>query len=168
MQVSPGGPSPRYGAVGGRDRRVLAASVPNLSWPNTSFYLAGGIDASTVSPLSDVWRLDVTGTLSSNNLNDIFASWDQVDISTTGIPSKVGAAEAVISQGAYQMLAAVDGCSSSVAFTPNSSCAQPDSYIINTGQALSRLLVHVLPRVLTGQCYRTLTQLAPHRRRRFS
>ncbi|KAF9821215.1 hypothetical protein IEO21_00823 [Rhodonia placenta] len=133
VQVSPGGPSPRYGAVGGRDRRVLAASVPNLSWPNTSFYLAGGIDASTVSPLSDVWRLDVTGTLSSNNLNDIFASWDQVDISTTGIPSKVGAAGAVISQGAYQMLAAVDGCSSSVAFTPNSSCAQPDSYIINTG-----------------------------------
>ncbi|KAI0952201.1 hypothetical protein AcW1_004364 [Taiwanofungus camphoratus] len=130
VSLSEGGPSGRYGAVGGYDSRTAAATVPNSPYPNNTFYLAGGIDGSSVSPLSDVWQLNVTGTLSSNNLNDVYGSWEQIPMSGSSAPSKVGAAGAVVSQSTDQIIAAIGGCTTSSA--SNASCAQADSYIINT------------------------------------
>lgn len=66
MTVSPGGPGPRWGASGGIDVRVPNTQDPRLPEPNNTFYLSGGDDGTGLHPLSDVWKLQVTGTLSSN------------------------------------------------------------------------------------------------------
>ncbi|CCL99420.1 uncharacterized protein FIBRA_01438 [Fibroporia radiculosa] len=135
VNISPGGPSARSDAVGGNDARSNVIQDPTLSWPNNTFYVVGGIDDSTVYPLSEVWQLNVTGFLSSNNPNDVYASWEQVHVSTPNIPSRVGAAGAVVSQGTTQIVAAVGGCSSTNKVTPNTTCAQSEAYIINTEEA---------------------------------
>src|ERR1700736_1774459 len=69
INISPGGPSARWGASGGTDPRVNFLSSSGF---NISFYLAGGNDGTTAYPLSDVWRLNVSGTLSSNVPNGLF------------------------------------------------------------------------------------------------
>ncbi|KAL6309597.1 hypothetical protein BKA93DRAFT_722793 [Sparassis latifolia] len=129
VSMSPGGPSARYGAVGGIDVRTFPATDPTLSTPNNTIYLAGGIDTSGVSSLSDVWRLNISGTLSPNVPNGVVGSWEQVSISSSNVPTKVGAAGAVVSQLAEDIIA-VGGCTTSVA--SSSPCSEGDSYIINT------------------------------------
>ncbi|KAH9938274.1 uncharacterized protein B0H18DRAFT_8787 [Fomitopsis serialis] len=132
VTVSSGGPSARYGAVGGKDLRT-PDTASGMASPNNSFYLAGGISGNSVSPLSDVWQLDVTGTLSSNNPNSVEASWKQLSIQSSNTPSKVGAAGAVVSSSAQDIIA-FGGCTSNVKITPNESCARADPYIISTGE----------------------------------
>lgn len=129
--MSSGGPSARYGAVGGKDPRT-AYILSGSATPNNSFYLAGGISGDSVSPLSDVWRLNVTGSLSSNT-DSLAASWEQVSLQSSNGPTKVGVAGAVVS-GSAQDIVAFGGCTSSSNITPNDSCATSDAYIINTGQ----------------------------------
>ncbi|TFY61594.1 hypothetical protein EVJ58_g4411 [Rhodofomes roseus] len=132
VMVSSGGPSARYGAIGGKDQRT-PYTWTDTATPNNSFYLAGGISGDSVSPLSDVWQLNVTGALSSNNPNSVQAGWMQLSLQSHNIPSKVGAAGAVVSSSAQDIIA-FGGCTSSSELTPSTSCAQADSYIINTGE----------------------------------
>ncbi|KZT12572.1 uncharacterized protein LAESUDRAFT_5846 [Laetiporus sulphureus 93-53] len=136
VNISPGGPSGLYGAVGGIDTRTMAVTVANSPYPNNSFYVAGGTDGTTVFPLSNIWRLTVTGVLSSNNPNGSYGSWENISLPNSNLPSKVGAAGAVISQTAQQ-IAAIGGCDASVPFTPSASCAEQDAYIINTQEDTS-------------------------------
>ncbi|OBZ70174.1 hypothetical protein A0H81_09875 [Grifola frondosa] len=53
VNMSPGGPSARWGAVGGIDIRVPFIQDPVVPGPNRSLYLAGGYDGKTMYPLSD-------------------------------------------------------------------------------------------------------------------
>lgn len=69
VNLSPGGPSARWGSSGGVDPRIPFTPVGL----NNSFYVAGGTDGTTSFPLSDLWRLNVTGTLSSNLAMDVYA-----------------------------------------------------------------------------------------------
>ncbi|KAH9951683.1 hypothetical protein B0H21DRAFT_783424 [Amylocystis lapponica] len=146
VNLSPGGPSPRWGAAGGNDRRTPVVQDQFLATPNNSLYLAGGVDGTSVSPLSDVWRLNVTGTLSSNSVNTVEGSWEQITISASNIPSKVGVAGAVVSQGAEQIVA-IGGCTTTNA--TDSSYADPDSYIINV-QAQNVQAPKACPAARTG------------------
>lgn len=93
---------------------------------NNSFYLAGGQDQNSISPLSDVWRLNVSGTVSPNNPRQVFGSWESVSIST--LPSIQGLAGTVISQ---QIISA-GGCNDTTPTNSDDGCAVGDSFIINT------------------------------------
>lgn len=93
---------------------------------NNSFYLAGGQDNNSISPLSDVWRLNISGTLSPNNPRQVFGSWDHMSVST--LPSVQGLAGAVISQ----QIISSGGCKATTPANSNNSCAVGDSFIINT------------------------------------
>jgi hypothetical protein len=67
INISPGGPSARWAASGGSDPRTPFSPLQGL---NNSFYLAGGNDGTAAYPLSDVWRLNISGALSSNLPNN--------------------------------------------------------------------------------------------------
>lgn len=121
--VSPGGPSPRWGAAGGIDIRVSFISDPVVPGPNNTFYLAGGYDGTTASPLSDVWRFNISGTLSSNLPNDSAGSWEH--ITTGSLPARIDLASTMISQ----QIVAAGGCS--LASAASDSCPQQDSYVID-------------------------------------
>jgi hypothetical protein len=125
VNVSAGGPSARWGASGGIDIRTAAVQDPVVPGPNNTFYLAGGFDGTTLSPLSDIWKLELSGTLSSNMPNTAGGSW--VNISFGNLPSRFGQAGAML----HQQLIVTGGCDTA---TPSgNSCAQQDSYIIDTG-----------------------------------
>ena len=127
VQVSPGGPSARWGASGGIDIRTPANQDPIVPGPNNTFYLAGGFDGTTTSPLSDVWRLNVSGILSSNLPTDVRGSWEHLGI--PDLPGRVDQAGTVVGQ----QVIAVGGCdSSSSPTTSNTSCARQDAFVINT------------------------------------
>ena len=117
------GPLPQWGASGGIDISTPAVQDPLLSGPNNTFYVAGGSDGTNAASLSDVWRLHISGTLSSNLPNDTVASWDQLTIGN--LPARVGQAGTVISQ----QLISVGGCNStlSIGCTPE----QEDSYVVD-------------------------------------
>ena len=89
-----------------------------------------------MNPLSDVWRLNVTGTLSSNNPNSVEASWMQITGYSSGTPSKVGAAGAVVSStvAGTQEIISFGGCTSSNDTTPSESCASSEAYMIHTDE----------------------------------
>ncbi|KAF8175374.1 hypothetical protein BJ912DRAFT_988653 [Pholiota molesta] len=124
--LSPGGPSARWGASGGIDLRTPSISDPILPGPNNTFFLAGGFDGNP-EPLSDVWRLSLSGTLSSNMPDSVNGSWSKVSIGN--LPGRVEQAGTVV----LQQIVAMGGCASSTSLTAtNSTCATQDSFIINT------------------------------------
>jgi len=124
VALSPGGPSARWGAAGGNDRRVTYLATAGL---NNSFYLSGGQNKDSISPLSDVWRLNVSGTVSPNNPNQVFGSWESLSISGT-LPSMQGLAGTVISQ----QIISSGGCNSTTPANNDDGCAVGDSFIIST------------------------------------
>jgi hypothetical protein len=125
--LSPGGPSARWGASGGIDLRTPSISDPILPGPNNTFFLAGGFDGENPEPLSDVWRLSLSGTLSSNMPDSVNGSWSKVSIGN--LPGRVEQAGTVV----LQQIVAMGGCASSTSLTAtNSTCATQDSFIINT------------------------------------
>lgn len=98
---------------------------------NNSFYLVGGQDQNSISPLSDVWRLNVSGTLSPNNPDQVFGSWEFIPVPT--LPSIQGPASTVISQ----QIISSGGCGATTPANTNNSCAVGDSFIINTSSRSS-------------------------------
>jgi hypothetical protein len=121
VSISPGGPSARWGSSGGIDTRSVPIQDPRLASPNNTFYLVGGTDGSQSSSLSDIWRFNITGSLSANLQNSV-GSWDHLTIGN--LPAKVGQGGTI----AYNQIVTVGGCNAS---TGNSSaCAQQDSYVI--------------------------------------
>ena len=112
-------PLPRWGASGGIDSST--APVPLLDGLNNTLYITGGFDGTQASSLSDVWRLNISGTLSSNLPNDTTARWDHLTIGN--LPAKVGQAGTVISE----RIITFGGCNStSVGCLP-----EQDSYVID-------------------------------------
>ncbi len=95
----------------------------------------GGIRSSgsqlSAVPLSEVWQLDITGTLSSNLVNSLVGTWSK---------KSVGNNTAVSGEGGTvvkQQLVAFSGCIGTP--SPNTSCAQPYSYVTDTSTGLSVL-----------------------------
>lgn len=124
-------PSARWGAAGGMDYRTPSIPDTFLAWPNNSYFLIGGFDGKSPVPLSDVWRFNVTGPLSSNNINDVYGTWEQISVTTTALGSaaQVGLAGTAVYQGQEQHIVAVGGCNgTSVA---NDTCADGNSYVVN-------------------------------------
>ncbi|KAF8631955.1 hypothetical protein AX15_002116 [Amanita polypyramis BW_CC] len=123
VSIPSGGPSPRWGASGGIDIRVTSTQDPRLASPNNTFYLAGGLSGPSGDSLSDVWRFNITGTLSPN-FAESSGSWDHLTIGS--LPVAVGQGGTVT----YSQVVVVGGCNS----TSGSpiSCAQQASYVITT------------------------------------
>ncbi|KIL70075.1 hypothetical protein M378DRAFT_156128 [Amanita muscaria Koide BX008] len=124
VSVSPGSPSPRWGASGGIDTRVSTVQDPRLSYPNNTFYLAGGTSGSQSDALSDIWRLNISGALAAN-LQSSVGSWEHLTIGN--LPAKVGQGGTVINN----QIVSVGGCNSSAG--NSSACAQQDSYVVTVG-----------------------------------
>ncbi|KAF8076371.1 hypothetical protein FPV67DRAFT_1664652 [Lyophyllum atratum] len=123
VNVAPGGPLPRWGASGGIDISTPPIQDPVIPGPNNTFYLAGGYDGSRLSSFSDIWRLNISGTLSSNLPNDSEGSWDLLTIGH--LPSKSNPSGTVVN---HQMII-TGGCSSPAS---NGVCADQDSYLVDT------------------------------------
>ncbi|KAF5388241.1 hypothetical protein D9615_000402 [Tricholomella constricta] len=123
VNVSPGGPLPRWGASGGIDISTHPIQDPVVPGPNNTFYIAGGYDGIRSSSFSDVWRLNISGTLSSNLPNDSQGSWDHLTIGH--LPSKFNESGTIVNH----RLILTGGCSSP---TTDDTCAEQDSYVIDT------------------------------------
>jgi hypothetical protein len=87
--------------------------------------MAGGTDGVKTFPLSEVWRLHLSGTLSSNLPNSASGSWDRMTIGS--FPARVGDGGTIVGQ----QLVAMGGCG--VAQT-NTSCASQDSFVIDVAR----------------------------------
>ena len=125
--------------MGGIDPRVKFTTDPRTTTPNNTLYMAGGFDGSKAYPLSEVWRLDVSGTLSSNLPNSVTASWSRVDVSSD-INPRVSVGGTVVTQ----TIVAIGGCnpaSPQESFL-DSSCALQDAQLID---ASSGNVVNVSP-----------------------
>ncbi|KAG5646567.1 hypothetical protein DXG03_002870 [Asterophora parasitica] len=123
VNMSPGGPLPRWGASGGIDISTQPIQDPILPGPNNTFYLAGGFNGSRPSSLSDVWRLNLSGTLSSNLPDNVQGSWSHLNIGQ--LPSKSNESGTVVNH----QLVLTGGCTSS---TEDGTCAEQDTYVIDT------------------------------------
>lgn len=78
-----------------------------------------------------MWRLNVSGTLSPNNPNQVFGSWDSIHVST--LPSIQGPAGTLISQ----QIISSGGCNATTSANSDDSCAVGDSFVINTSSQSS-------------------------------
>ncbi|KAH9179631.1 hypothetical protein EDB89DRAFT_2110951 [Lactarius sanguifluus] len=131
------------GAVGGIDTNIPFNSSGSLG-PTNTFLLMGGVRSSgsqlSPVPLSEVWQLDISGTLSSNLVNSLVGIWSK---------KSVGNSTAVSGEGGTivkQQLVAFSGCIGTP--SPNTSCAQPYSYVTDTSTGLSVLPVPcAVPRI---------------------
>ncbi|KIJ70578.1 hypothetical protein HYDPIDRAFT_77775, partial [Hydnomerulius pinastri MD-312] len=129
VTISPGGPSPRWGASGGRDYRIQA----DTSSTNTTFYLSGGTDGKTMFPVNDVWELQVTGTLSPNlATNNTFGSWSSRTIGN--VPGySVNQASTIVGAS----IVSVSGCNTTA--DSNEDCAEGNSYVVNASPSPSEI-----------------------------
>ena len=131
------------GAVGGIDTNIpFNLSAPQ--GPTNSFYLMGGISGSASQlspvPLSEIWQLDISGTLSSNLVDSLVGTWSKI---TAGNKTAVSGEGGTIVK---QKLVAFSGCIG----TPNAdvSCVQPDSFVTDAGTELSVQTTHcAVPRI---------------------
>ncbi|KAL0949966.1 hypothetical protein HGRIS_009986 [Hohenbuehelia grisea] len=124
VQISPGGPSARWGAAGGVDFRTPFISDPVVPGPNNTFYLAGGYDGSSIQPLSDVWMLKMAGTLSSNLPDSAVGSWSRIPLSSKLSP-RLQSGSTVIAQ----KIVSSGGCNT--ASSKANACASNTSYVID-------------------------------------
>ncbi|KAG6880048.1 hypothetical protein C0992_007365 [Termitomyces sp. T32_za158] len=137
----PPGPLPRWAAAGGIDLTTPPIQDPSLPSPNNTFYLVGGYDGNHSSSFSDVWTLDISGTLSSNLPNDTDGSWDHLTIQN--LPSKSNVSGTVVGH----QVVLTGGCSSP---SEKDTCAEEqDSYVIDT-QRLMVTSLSVCPAPRTG------------------
>ncbi|KAH9482635.1 hypothetical protein JR316_0004735 [Psilocybe cubensis] len=128
VQLSVGGPSPRWGASGGIDIRAIPNQDSTIPGPNNTFYLAGGFNGNSIDPLSDVWRLNISGILSSNLPNSVQGSWERIS-GISNLPGRVNQAGTIV----MNQIVASGGCNSSTSSTTtNTACAKQDSFVINT------------------------------------
>ncbi|KAG6814168.1 hypothetical protein H0H92_000844 [Tricholoma furcatifolium] len=125
VKISPGTPLPRWGACGGIDPTTAPIQDPVLPGPNNTFYLVGGYNGISPSSFSDVWRLNISGTLSSNLPNDTDGSWGHLTIGQ--LPSKYNASGTVVGH----QIVVTGGCTS---LSANGICAEQESYVIDTQQ----------------------------------
>ncbi|EJD01377.1 uncharacterized protein FOMMEDRAFT_21769 [Fomitiporia mediterranea MF3/22] len=125
INISPGGPSPRYSASGGIDVTASPVTDLNVQGPNNTFYLAGGDDGQNALSLSDVWEFEVAGVLTSNNANNVVGSWKQIQFSDS-LPTRVRQGGTVMPSA---LVVAAGGCPSTS--STDNTCAQQDSHVLN-------------------------------------
>ncbi|KAJ7744440.1 hypothetical protein DFH07DRAFT_22032 [Mycena maculata] len=123
VTISPGGPSARWGSSGGIDTRVPPVSDPVLPGPNNTLWLWGGENGQ--SSFSDLWRLNISGTLSSNMPNSAVGSWEHLPLAN--LPETVGQGGGV----SGDQIVFSGGCNTT-SFSGDA-CALQDTYIINAG-----------------------------------
>ncbi|PPQ69878.1 hypothetical protein CVT24_003213 [Panaeolus cyanescens] len=127
VELSAGGPGPRYSASGGNDIRTPAVQDPIVPGPNNTFYLAGGFDGTSLHPLSDIWRLNISGTLASNLPDNVKGSWERLN---------VGNAASIFEQAGTVLgnsVIAAGGCHSPTLLSDiNITCAAQDAFILDT------------------------------------
>ncbi len=91
-------------------------------------------------PLSEIWQLDISGTLSSNLVDSLVGTWST---------KSAGNNTAVSGEGGTivkEQLVAFSGCINTP--NPNPSCAQPYSFVTDAGTLLSRSpAVCAVPRI---------------------
>ncbi|KAJ7068262.1 hypothetical protein C8F01DRAFT_978175 [Mycena amicta] len=121
VHLSPGGPSARWGASGGIDTRVAPVSDPVLPGPNNTFWYWGGSDATSFS--EQLWRLNISGTLSSNLPDSAVGSWEQLPLDP--LSPLVGQGGGVLGQ----QIVATGGCNDTL--VPDENCAVQTTYVIN-------------------------------------
>ncbi|EIN10748.1 hypothetical protein PUNSTDRAFT_142689 [Punctularia strigosozonata HHB-11173 SS5] len=128
VKISAGGPSARYDAAGGIDTRVSpVADTHGVPGPNNTFYLAGGVDSSGPVALSDVWQLEIAGTLSANLPDSVTGSW--VQLKFDNLPARANQSGTVIApDGSHSSVVAFGGCSTTDA---DDSCADNASNVIS-------------------------------------
>ncbi|KAG5724371.1 hypothetical protein E4T56_gene16053 [Termitomyces sp. T112] len=135
------GPLPRWGAAGGIDLATNPIQDRSVPGPNNTFYLAGGFDGIRPSSLSDVWRLNISGTLSSNLPSDTNGSWDHLTIGN--LPSKFNVSGTVVGH----QVVLTGGCS---LLSETGACiAEQQSYVIDA-QRLTVTPQSVCPAPRTG------------------
>lgn len=100
-----------------------------MNTPTNSFYVAGGFDDQSAISLSDMWRFNVSGTLSSNLPKDVVGSWEKLSLLNHSLPAIGGSATATVMQSPDQLIAAVGGCN--LASGADAACAEGDSFIIS-------------------------------------
>jgi hypothetical protein len=107
----------------------------------------GGVTSSgsqlSPAPLSDIWQLDISGTLSSNLVTSLVGQWSKKSAGNyTGVSGEGGTI-------VKQQLVAFSGCVGTP--TPNVSCAAPFSYVTDAGTGLSITpTVCAVPRIGTA------------------
>lgn len=123
------------GAVGGIDTNIPFNSSGS-SGPTNTFLLMGGVQNSgsqlSPVPLSEVWQLDISGTLSSNLVHSLVGTWSRKTVANNNV------ADAVSGEGGTVVrlqLVAFSGCIGTA--SPNTSCAQSYSYVTDTSTGLS-------------------------------
>ncbi|EAU84773.2 hypothetical protein CC1G_00292 [Coprinopsis cinerea okayama7 len=122
------GPAPRWGSSGGIDTRIAPVQDSVVPGPNNTFYLAGGSDKDRIYPLSDVWRLKISGTLSANLPGAIRGSWERVELDEE-LPGRERQGGAVVG---YSIVSS-GGCNVDVNDEDDDpTCAQQDSYVIDS------------------------------------
>lgn len=75
-------------------------------------------------PLSDLWRLNVSGILSPNLPRDVEGSWQRIPLTVT-LPGRSGQGSTIIDS----RIVSTGGCDN--ALETEQSCAQQDSYVID-------------------------------------
>ncbi|KAF5393673.1 hypothetical protein D9757_000040 [Collybiopsis confluens] len=107
VTISPSdvGPSPRWGAAGGKDPRTSAVADPILPGPNNTFYYTGGFDGTSLQPLSDLAKITIQNANALSN-------------------------QALSSAAVIDSVAIYGGCS--ITSATNSSCATQNAYVLNT------------------------------------
>ena len=98
----------------------------------------GGVQSSgsqlSPVPLSEVWQLDISGTLSSNLANSLVGTWSKKPVvNNTAAAAVSGEGGTVVKE----QLVAFSGCIGTP--SPNTSCAQPYSYVNDASTGLSVL-----------------------------
>lgn len=95
--------------------------------PNNSFYYAGGFDGTSLEPLSDVWRLNISGVLSPNSPSpSVVGSWESISINNIDSLS----AQSLASTMVQDTVAIYGGCN--VTTAANDSCATQNAYALDT------------------------------------
>ncbi|KAH9965875.1 hypothetical protein BC827DRAFT_1315587 [Russula dissimulans] len=116
------------GAVGGIDPSI-PFDPSGANGPTNSFYLMGGVSSSgsqlSPVPLSNIWQLNISGTLSSNLAQNLVGTWSKISAGNDTAVS--GEAGTIVKR----QLVAFSGCIDTS--NPDPSCAQPYSYVTDAG-----------------------------------
>lgn len=135
LNTSGGGPSPRWGASGGIDPTDTPNSGNDVS---NGFNIAGGSDLESNFPLSEVWELNITGTLASD-LNTLQGVWRNLSLSSR-IPGKSDAGGTLVpkTQARPARIAISGGCgqTSSPLFS-NLTCVDPNTIVVTVNPSSS-------------------------------
>jgi hypothetical protein len=133
VKVSGDVPSSRWAAAGGNDIRTSFIQDPHLTTPNNTFYVAGGFGDKGGISLSDLWRFDITGTLSPNLPDNVEGSWDKIILQNSSLPALGGSATSAVFSTPNQFIAAIGGCDTAMGTEPT--CALNTTFVLNVGAA---------------------------------